>query len=226
MPDPYLPEKEHYNREAMALYPRLRRLIAESAEPLRTAVLLAVAGNLIDLGILAPVAVEEAVTGVLAKGLACDSLLRLRHDLDHARTLLYIGDNAGEIAFDRLLIEQIRREYPAVEMTLAVKSGPAMNDATRADADEVKMEEIVAVIETGGAFLGVPRAGTSPAFWEAFHQAEVIIAKGHANFETLNEERHGALYFLLTVKCDPVAAMIGVKTGDSVLIKNEAAATA
>ncbi|MGE5530151.1 MAG: damage-control phosphatase ARMT1 family protein [Patescibacteria group bacterium] len=216
-PDPYGPEKERYNREAMALYPVLRKTIADSADPLHTAVLVSVAGNLIDLGILAPVAVEEAVAGILKKGLARNDLAALREDLARAESLLFVGDNAGEIAFDRLLVEEIRREYPAVAVTFAVKSGPCMNDATRADAEAVGMGEIAAVIETGGAHLGAPRAGLSPAFREAFRRAGAVIAKGHANYETLDEQPRPALYFLLTVKCAVVAAALGVREGDSVL---------
>lgn len=217
--DPYGPEKERYNREAIALYPRLRRQIAESRDPLRTAVLLAVAGNLIDLGIMAPMAVDDVVAGVLRKGLARDSLMELRRDLAAANSLLYVGDNAGEIAFDRLLIEEIRREYPALGVTFVVKSGPAMNDATLSDADAVGMSAVAEVIESGGAYLGVPLNESSPAFWERYRRAGVVIAKGHANYETLDEAPRPALYFLVTVKCGIVANTTGARIGDSILIQ-------
>ena len=220
VPDPFGPEKERYNREAMALYPRLRTLIAGSRDPLQTALLLAVAGNLIDLGIMEPMAVQEAVDGALARGLARDDLAALRRDLAGARSLLYAGDNAGEIAFDRLLIEEIKREFPQIAVTFAVKSGPASNDAMRRDAEAVGLPELAAVIETGGAALGVPRSASSPEFWRIFDESDVVISKGHANYETLDETAHPALYFLVTVKCAIVAGAIGVKVGDSVLVKN------
>lgn len=217
--DPFAAEKDRYNREAMALYPEMRRLIDGSRDRLRTALLLAVAGNLIDLGIMAPMAVNEVIRDVLGKDLALDALAGLRRDLASAGTLLYVADNAGEIAFDRLLIEEIRREFPRLEIAVAVKSGPASNDATRADADTVGLPELAWIVETGGAALGVPERHTSPRFWQEFHGADLVIAKGHANYETLDEAKHPALYFLVTVKCPVVAKTIGVGVGDSVLIK-------
>ena len=221
VPDPFGPEKERYNREALVLYPRLRGLIERSRDRLQTALLLAVAGNLLDLGIMDAMAVEEALAGVLSRGLARDEGADLRRDLARAGTLLYVADNAGEIAFDRLLVEEIRRERPGIRVRLAVKSGPASSDATRADAEAVGFPEVAEIIETGGASLGVPRAWTSPSFWEAFHGADLVIAKGHANFETTDEEGHPNLYFLLTAKCPIVAGALGVGVGDSVLAKRK-----
>jgi len=174
---------------------------------------------LLDLGILAPMAVDEVVDGVLAKGLARETLAELRRDLGRARALLYVADNAGEIAFDRLLMEEIQREFPGIEVAVAVKSGPAMNDALREDAEEVRLPEIARVIETGAACLGVPRAYSSPAFLAALQAADIVIAKGHANYETLDEEDHPALYFLLTTKCESVARAIGAGVGESVMVR-------
>ena len=219
VPDPFGLEKSRYNAEAMAMYPRMRGMIAAAGDPFRTALLLSVAGNLIDLGILAPMAVDAAVESVLSEGFAKETQEALQADLAKSRRLLIIGDNAGEIAFDRLLAEEIHRLYPRPEIVFAVKSGPAMNDATARDAAEVKLNEIAEVIETGGAYLGVPKIGTTPAFWEEFNRADVVIAKGHANYETLDDVPHPALYSLVTVKCGIVAAATGVKTGDSVLVK-------
>ena len=161
--------------------------------------------------------VAEIVTDVLRKGLARDVLTAMRRDLAAARTLLYIGDNAGEIAFDRLLIEAIQREYPAIVITFAVKSGPAMNDATKADADAVGLAEMAALIETGAACLGVPMTDVSPAFAALYQRADMVIAKGHANFETLDEAPRPALYFLLTIKCASVAGILDARVGDSIL---------
>ncbi|MGQ9779370.1 MAG: damage-control phosphatase ARMT1 family protein [Bacillota bacterium] len=218
-PDPFASEKERYNREAVSLYPRLRKLIEESPDRLQTALLLAVAGNLLDLGIMNPMAVEEVLKRVLSSGLARDDGAEFRRDLARAGRLLYLADNAGEIAFDRLLVEEIRRFRPGIRVTVAVKSGPASSDATRADAEAVGLLEVAEVIETGGASLGVPRSYTSPAFWEAFYRADLVLVKGHANFETTDEEDHPALYFLLTAKCPIVAGALGVRVGDAVLAR-------
>ncbi|NLG85374.1 MAG: DUF89 family protein [Firmicutes bacterium] len=218
-PDPFAAEKERYNREAVNLYPRLRKLVEESSDRLQTALLLAVAGNLLDLGIMDPMAVEEALKKVLATGLARDEGAEFRRDLAQAGTLLYLADNAGEIAFDRLLMEEIHRFRPGIRIKVAVKSGPASSDATRADAEAVGLPEVAEVIETGGASLGVPRPYTNSAFWEAFHRADLVIAKGHANFETVDGEKHPALYFLLTVKCAVVAEALGGRAGEAVFAR-------
>lgn len=217
--DPYGPEKERYNREAMGLYPQLRSLIEASPDRMQAAALLAVAGNLIDLGIMAPMAVSEAIERVIRRGFVRADLEDLRRDLGQARNLLYVGDNAGEIAYDRLLVEEIRREFPGIEAAFAVKSGPAMNDATRADAEAVGLPAVARIVETGGAYLGAPPPGTSNAFWAEFTRADVVIAKGHANYETLDERSHRALYFLLTVKCEIVGEAVGAAEGDSLLFR-------
>ena len=221
-PDPFAEEKAAYNREAVGLYPRLREILDDSPDRLQTALLLAVAGNLLDLAIMAdPLAVEEVVRKVLAAGLARDEGEAFRQDLARAETLLYLVDNAGEIAFDRLLVEEIRRLRPEIRVKVAVKSGPASGDATRADAEAVGLAEVAEIVETGGASLGVPRSYTSPSFWETFSQADLVLVKGHANFETTDEEDHPALYFLLTAKCAVVAEALGVKVGEAVLARRK-----
>ena len=107
------------------------------------------------------------------------------------------------------MIEEIKRESPRIAVTFAVKSGPASNDATRADAKAVGLQELADVIETGGAALGVPRSASSPEFWRIFAESDMVISKGHANYETLDETAHPALYFLVTVKCAIVAGRSG-----------------
>lgn len=216
--DPFRPEMDYYNQQALNLYPQLRRILESSADPVYQSLLMAVAGNLIDLGIISEIDVAAAIAAVLKAGLKVNDYSMLRDDLARADNLLYLADNAGEIVFDRLALEEIKKRYPSVRLTIAVKSGPAMNDALRRDAITAGLEPLGEIIETGAAYLGIPEKRCRSEFWERFAAAGVIIAKGHANFETIIPNRP-AIYVLLRAKCAIVAAMFGVAVHDSVLKK-------
>jgi hypothetical protein len=130
--------------------------------------------------------------------------------------MLYLGDNAGEIVFDKLLVEQILST--GVEVVFAVKSAPIINDAVMQDAVETGMTKLVKVITTGSNDIGVNWSNTSRELKNVFRNADVILGKGHGNFETCHD-RPENLYFLLKVKCDMVADEIGVKLGDIVFTR-------
>ncbi len=133
-----------------------------------------------------------------------------------APKLLYVCDNSGEIAFDRLLIERLRERC---EVTASVKSQPIINDATMRDAEEVGLPAVAHVIETGSGDIGVNWDRASREFKEAFRAADIILAKGQGNFETL-DETPGEIFFLLKAKCPEVAAELGVKEGALVFLRN------
>ncbi len=140
-----------------------------------------------------------------------------RRELGPGRKLLYLGDNAGEIVFDALLVEQLLAT--GTEVTFTVKSGPIINDATMEDAESTGMTSLVPVIETGSADIGIHWERCSQEFRTAFETADVILAKGHGNFETCNECPEN-VYFLLKAKCDLVANEIGCKLGDIVFLRS------
>ncbi|MGE5582531.1 MAG: damage-control phosphatase ARMT1 family protein [Bacillota bacterium] len=217
-PEPFRPEMDFYNQQGLSLYPRMQTIIGSSPEPIFTAILIAVAGNLIDLGIINDIRIEETITAVLKEGLKLNDYPLLRQDLERAKTLLYILDNAGEIVFDRLLLEEIQKAYPGVAFQIAVKNGPASNDALRTDALEAGLDKLGAIIDTGSASLGIPESRCSKDFWESYQKADIVIAKGHANYETIFK-RSRPVYAILRVKCPVVAADLGVAEGDSVLKK-------
>jgi uncharacterized protein with ATP-grasp and redox domains len=175
--------------------------------------MLAAAGNIIDLGIFTDVNVGETVKRVLTKGLIIDDSREFTHKIAPGKRLLYIGDNAGEIVFDRLLINELASR--GMNITFAVRSGPISNDVTLADAEAVDMQQYAKVIETGTDFMGIYPERCSSEFWEIFHGSDLVISKGHANFETL-EVDHPGLFFLLTAKCEIVAKELGVQIGDTV----------
>jgi uncharacterized protein with ATP-grasp and redox domains len=211
--DPYRLSKHETNRVAMGLLPALRERIASSPDPLDTALHVAAAGNVIDLGIGHEFDIEQDVYALIDTPFAINALDAFRSELRPGARLLYLGDNAGEIAFDRLLVEQLLNT--GVDLTFSVKSGPIINDATAEDADVIGLTNLVNVIETGAADIGVNFANVSDEFRAAFESADLILAKGHGNFETCNDRPENA-YFLLKAKCTMVADELGVNLGDIV----------
>jgi uncharacterized protein with ATP-grasp and redox domains len=209
-PDPYYQAKKKYNAIALEMEPHLGQILEEQEHPLFAALLLSVAGNIIDLGILEHIDIDQAILRVLENGLAVNDYPTLLRLLDDAEQVLIIGDNAGEIVFDKLLLKQLT----SYEVFYAVRGGPIINDACLEDALEVGIDQLAKVITTGSDRLGIT-ADCSPEFWLCFEEADVIIAKGQANFETL--QPHPRLFNLLTCKCDLVASELGVCLNDSVL---------
>lgn len=213
-PDPYREKKCEATAHALALYPHLKALLAAAADPLATAVRLAIAGNIIDLGVADEYDLEASIERVLALPPAIDHLERLRRAIDKAQNILYLGDNAGETVLDRLLIEHLGKP-----VTYVVKGGPAVNDATREDACEAGLEGVCAIIDNGAAAMGTLLDQCSAAFRRRFDAADLIIAKGMANYESLVGNR-GNLFFLLQAKCAVVAADLGVAERSIVILEN------
>jgi len=212
--DPYRAMKDRFNRAAMALYPALKARVAASAHRLETAVRLAMAGNVIDLAIYTDLDeshVLDAVDQAVAEPFNGD-IDAFAGAVDHAKRILYLADNAGEIVFDRVLIE----ELPRTRVTVAVRGMPIINDATMADAQAVGLTERVEVIDNGADVPGTILRECSEAFRERFAAADLIIAKGQGNYETLSETGKD-IFFILKAKCPVIARDIGCQVGSLVL---------
>lgn len=218
--DPYAEKKDECNQRAQRMIPTCRAELNASSDPLETALRLAAAGNIIDLGIGAHLDMQTTLDTAIHTSFAIDDTHTLRTDLARAHTLLYIGDNTGECVFDMLCIETLKQLYPALDITFVVKAGPIINDATYEDAVAVGITDICTVIDTGCSCIGAPLDAVGPTFSSAFQAADVVIAKGHGNCETLYGTPKESLYFILKAKCDLVARALGVRCGDSVLRKN------
>lgn len=221
--DPYSRKKKESNRIALGLLPDLRRAVARSHDPLETALRAAVAGNIIDLGIGHAFDIRRDIRRIMRRPFAVNAMADFRKELRPGRLVLYLGDNAGEIVFDTLLVEQILNT--GAEVIFAVKSGPIINDATMEDAGKSGMTKLTRVIETGAADIGLNWKHLSPGFRRLFRKANVVLCKGHGNFETC-VGRPENLYFLLMAKCDMVARELGVKVGDVVFKHSRRAARA
>ena len=215
--DPYRGVKAHFNRGMLRLCPEVRRHIQESGDPLRAAVRAAIAGNLIDLAALGlEISLEaamEKVREVDRTGMYVDDCDSLKAALSHARTLLVLGDNCGEIAMDRLLIETIRRLYPQIEVKYSVRGCAVVNDVTYEDAAAVGMEEVAEVIDNGDCLLTTLLCRASEAFKREFYAADVIISKGMGNYEGLYNCDRGNIWFMMIAKCSVIARMSGAPKG-------------
>ncbi len=221
--DPYAQIKSRCNREAAKMLPATREKIARAKEPFIVALKYAIAGNLIDYGLEHPVSIEEQnaqIDAIANTAFSIDESESLYQALAEADTLLYLGDNAGEIVFDKLLIETIRRVFPRLDVSFAVKGSPVLNDVTRLDADEVGMGEIARVIDNGDASPGTVLPRTSAPFRRAFTAADVVLSKGQGNFESLDGTDRENLFFLFTAKCDTVCTEVGVPKFSIVCMKN------
>jgi damage-control phosphatase, subfamily I len=211
-PDPFAGLKEESTRLALAMRPRQATRINAAADPLLTAIRLAIAGNVIDYGAPHQLNAEEVFDGALARPLAINDYPALQQDLDRAENVLYLADNCGELIFDSLLIEQLGRP-----VTLAVRDKPIINDALAEDARRCGLERLCRIISNGTGCPGTPLPLCSHAFNKVFQGADLIISKGQGNFETLSTTP-APLYFLLTVKCRVVAAHIAEIAGVTVLV--------
>ena len=213
--DPYREVKNRFNRLALQMYPELKHQVEASADPLDTAVRLAIAGNIIDFGVDSAVeesrvesAIAEALTGLLDK----EMLEEFGDAMSRAEDILYLGDNAGEIVFDRLLIEQL----PCEKITFVVKGRPILNDAVMEDAQIVGLTDMVDVIDNGSDAPGTILESCSETFRRRFDQSDLIITKGQGNYETLSEVDKN-IFFLVRPKCSVLAQHLGREIGSLVL---------
>ena len=203
--DPYRRAKDTSTRQALAMYPILKELVQGATDPLETAVRLSIAGNIMDHGVMADFDIGSTVERVLAEPFAINDLPALRDALKHCRRVLYLADNAGETVFDRLLIETL-----PMPVTVAVKASATVNDATREDALAAGLHLVATIVDNGADALGTLLYRCSPDFVRLYQTAELIIAKGQANFESLDGSGAPA-FFLLQAKCQVIAAHLGVQ---------------
>lgn len=209
--DPYLSVKIEATEKALNMVPELQQRIEESEDPFSTALRISLAGNIMDFGPNPDYNLREVVMRVLNQTPALDETDALRESLNRVDWVLFIGDNAGEIVFDRLFIEKI--PCPVV---YAVRGGPVINDATLEDAILAGIDSVAVLIDTGARIPGVVLSKSGRAFQEKFKAAPLIIAKGMGNYETLSDVS-APIYFLFQVKCPVVGKDVGADVQDIII---------
>jgi uncharacterized protein with ATP-grasp and redox domains len=220
--DPFDEVKKNSNDLVLDHYDEYKKRIDSSADPVDTALRLTIAGNILDF-IACPESIEQAeeylsstIEKVLNTSYAHDDSGLLKQEISQSKSLLILGDNAGEIVFDKLFLEHIK--HP--NAFYAVREKPVINDVTLKEARYTGIDQYAYVISNGyDAPSTIPECG-SPEFLRVFEQSDLIISKGQGNLEGLQDSEHKNLYFLLMVKCDMIARKLGVKKGDFVVYKN------
>ena len=213
-PDPFRKEKKNLNRAILGHYAFFQDLVDRSADPLYTAVNIAISGNAIDFMVPGGTAdVEKTVMRQLDIPLPQKDFDAFRDKLETADFVLYLSDNAGEIVLDKLLIETIRRQYD-LKIIFVVRSVPTLNDATRNETADIGMENVVRVMENGidGPLPGTIFRRCSAEIRDLVDRADLIIAKGGGNYDSLSEEKDDLhkITFMLLSKCFPYNRDFGV----------------
>ncbi|MBN3034609.1 MAG: DUF89 family protein [Bacteroidales bacterium] len=209
--DPFKKAKEAGIAEALSLYPQLIRVVRSSGNPLLTAIRLAVAGNIIDLGVDGEYDIKGEINRIMDQDFAIFDYDGFREYLNRAGSVLYIGDNAGESVFDKILIGELGKK-----VTYVVRDAPVVNDVTFGDAVASGLEEVAEIISSG-----CPAPGTIPElcnddFLERYRKADMIISKGQGNYEGLSDSGR-PVFFMLKAKCSVLARDLGVRKNDIVL---------
>lgn len=209
--DPYRKIKNTSTQKALALYPFLKSQVEESGDRLLAAIKIAIAGNVIDFGANWDFDIEDEIEEVLEKDFAICNYHRFRGCLDKAHEILYIGDNAAECVFDKILIEEMKKP-----VTYVVRGVPVINDATYEDAIQAGIHKVATILSSGTDAPGTILKTCSSEFREVYHKSQFIISKGQGNYEVLSNERR-PLFYLLKAKCQVIANNMGVNEGDIVL---------
>lgn len=206
-PDPYKRVKKENNDQALRMFPELENIIRQSKDPFDTALRLAIAGNIIDFAANDNFDLQATIDKVLNSEFAIDHSKQLKEAIENAKTVLYLGDNAGEIVFDKLLIETIN--HP--DLIFVVRGAPVINDATMEDAEYIGMKDIVNVISSGYDAASTIPDKSSKQFQQYFRKADLIISKGQGNLEGLMPLNDDRIFSLLMIKCDVIAELLKVK---------------
>lgn len=214
-PDPYKVVKRKNNDQAISLVPELKKIIKQSRDPFETALRIAIAGNIIDFAASDNFNLKSTIDRVLTSEFAIDHSKQFKKAIESADTILYLGDNAGEIVFDKLFIESIN--HP--NLIYVVRGAPVINDATLEDAEYTGINRVAKVISNGYDAPSTILHKSSNEFQRYFKKADLIISKGQGNLEGLLQLNDKRIFFLPMVKCDVMAELLKVPK-DSFVVYN------
>jgi len=209
--DPYKEIKRANTKEALSLYDSLNNKVEMSNDKLLTAIRISIAGNVIDFGVNRKFDIKDEIDKILKKDFAIFDYNEFKNNLAKTDNILYIGDNAGESVFDKILMEEMKK--PVIYV---VREVPVINDVTYEDAIQAGIDKVARIFSSGTSAPGTVIKTCSDEFIKLYKNSKFIISKGQGNYEGLSEERY-PIFFLLKVKCWVIANDIGVKEGDIIL---------
>ncbi len=209
--DPYKNIKQQHIKETKSIYPELEKIVASSDDKLLTAIKIAIAGNIIDLGVNRKFDIVKDVKIILEQDFAVFDYSAFKKKLKKTTKILYIGDNVGESVFDKILIKELKK--PVI---YAVRSIPIINDVTMQDAIASGLDEVAELIDSGCKSPGVILTQSSPEFLELFNSSGLVISKGQGNFEGLSDCNR-QVFFLLKTKCPVISKHLGIDDNSIIL---------
>jgi damage-control phosphatase, subfamily I len=223
--DIYKDLKVKSNNLALSVYDKLKKKVDYSKDKLLTAVELAIAGNIIDYGAKNSLDVDKEIDKLIKEENQIikneDKKLfnyeKFKTRLESSKTILYLGDNAGEIVFDRILIEEICSCYKDKNIIFAVREKPVINDVLFEDAVMCGVDKIAQVISSGSYAPGTVLSLCSEEFLKIYNNVDMIISKGQGNFEALSDEKK-SIFYLFIAKCPVIANHVGGRLGDIILL--------
>jgi uncharacterized protein with ATP-grasp and redox domains len=210
MKNPYGKVKEASLKKTRRFIPYLETMVKSANDKLEVALRVAIAGNTLDIAANPGFSIEHEVNKITANKVDGDVVRTLHEDLKRAETVLYIGDNYEEALFDKILLEQLNPK----RLVFAVRSYPILNDVTLEDARNLEIDKVCEVIESGSKIAGTDLSQCTNEFLELFENANVVMAKGQGNYETLMDVDR-PIYFLFKVKCEAIARRCGLPVGTS-----------
>ncbi len=216
--DPYVNEKKLANEIALKYLPIAQKILDEN-DCLENRVKIAIVGNILDFGAFTlDDDIESFIKDSLSKDLAVKDIGNFENSLNKHDKVLYLVDNTGEIVFDKILLSEIKK-YD-LDITIAVKSFPILNDACMEDAINAGLDEFGEIVEIGAGTVGYVDSEISDEFREIFNEHEFIISKGMGNYEGLTEIdlSDKDIYFMLCAKCGTISRDIGVELHDMLLL--------
>jgi uncharacterized protein with ATP-grasp and redox domains len=212
--DIYAEVKAEATEHARRFLPLLRKRIEGSDDRFVAALKAAVAGNVIDLAATHTFDLEEEVAKIFETPFALDDSESLREALGGASEVMVLGDNAGEHLFDKILMEELKRLFPRIRLSYAVRGVPIINDVTLREAEEAGIGEVARILDSGVDTPGLDLSRASEAFLRRYEKADVVLSKGMGNYECLDDASTRPTWFLLKIKCDVVAASLGRSVGE------------
>ena len=212
--DPYKDIKVKSNETMLSLIDSLRGYLKRADDPLRVALKLSVAGNIIDYGTERTFDAIKTIERVLNTDFYIDDYEILREKLNRSKKILMIGDNAGEIVLDKILVELLRRM--GLEVYYMVRAHPVINDATMEDAIQIGMDKLAKIVELD--ISGVGRGIRYTEIEDYMKSFDIILSKGQGNFELFSDLKNENIFFLLMVKCDVISYYINAPIGSSILM--------
>ena len=210
--DPYEKTKKENIKEALSLYPELKKIVQKSDNKLLMAIRIAIAGNVIDLGMKKKFNIVEDLKQIIEQDFAVLDFNNFIEQLNKTKFILYLGDNAGESVFDKILIEELKKP-----VTYVVRDKPIINDVTIQDAIDSGLDEVADIISSGSPAPATILSLCNKYFLSLFEKSDLIISKGHGNYEGLSDNKK-PLFFMLKAKCPVIANDLNVKENDIVLL--------